>query len=263
MREVMTWIAAGALASGAAAQTGRLYTTQFFGNQASVVQGGAVLWNWNTVNVGETGIAINGDIRIVGEFIGNFGSQYDLNTNVLSPNAYNNNSPGVDSLYDGTTDGKYHYSIGHNDFPSNFGLFRYDQNWQNGQLLFVPQRRSSGITYDPQNNSLWVTNTVGNADRVQQYDMAGNLMSEFNVNIPGGYAIAYDYLDNTLWIPESFGQQGRLWQYDKNGNLLQQIVVPGMQSNPFGAEFDFGTVPAPGAGAILGLAGLAAARRRR
>lgn len=263
MRVKATVLVVLALAAGASAQSGSLYLTQYGGNQAWIISGGSITQNWSTTNSTETGIAINGDIRVVGAFIGTSGSQYDLSGNVINSNIYNNNSPGVDSLYDGTTDGKYHYSIGHNDFPSNFGVFRYDQNWQNGQLLFVPGNRSSGITYDPQNNSLWVTNTAGFGTGVEQYDMNGNLMSSFPISIPGAYAIAYDYTDNTLWIPESFGQSGNLWQFDKSGNLLQQINVPGLGNTPFGAEFDFSKVPAPGAASLLALGGIIAGRRRR
>lgn len=263
MRMTASVLTVLALAAGASAQNGRLYMTEYGGNQAWIISGGSVVQNWGTTNSTETGIAINGDIRIVNAFPGGFGSQYDLNGNVLNANIYNNNSPAVDSLYDGTTDGKYHYSVGHNDFPSNFGVFRYDQNWQNGVQIFTPINRSSGITYDPQNNSLWVTNTQGFGTGVEQYDMNGNLLSSFPISIPGAYAIAYDYTDNTLWIPESFGQTGNLWQYDKNGNLLQQINVPGLGNNPFGAEFDFARVPAPGAASLLALGGIIAGRRRR
>lgn len=263
MRRSVSVLSVLALAAGASAQTGNLYMTQFGGSQATIVTGGSVVTNWSTTNSTETGIAINGDVRIVGAFQNTNGSLYDLGGNVVSPNIYTNNSPPVDSLYDGTTDGTFHYAVGHNDFNSNFAVFRYDQNWQNGQLLFVPGNRSSGITYDNVNNSLWITNTTGFCNQIEQYDLNGNFMSSFPVAIPGGYAIAYDYTDGTLWIPESFGQQGSLWNYDTGGNLIQQIFVNGLQGNPFGAEFDYATIPAPGAGAILALGGIVAGRRRR
>jgi MYXO-CTERM domain-containing protein len=136
-----------------------------------------------------------------------------------------------------------------------------DQDWGGLAVAFAPNRRSSGITYDPVNDSLWVTNTQGFADRVQQYKTDGTFVSEFTIAIPGGYAIAYDAADDSLWVVESFGSPS-IHQFDKNGNNLQNLAINGISNQVLGAEFAQ-RVPGPGAAGLLGLAGLAAGRRRR
>ena len=227
---------------GNGADNGILYVTQFGGNSGALVavQTGTLNSTFVTTVSTETGIAVRDTVRIINAFPSSLqsGSEYDLSGNVLNSNIYSNTS--INSLYDGTTDGEYNYSIGHNDFDSNFGVFRFDLDWSNPIQIFTPNRRSSGIAYDAVTNTLWTTATVGTASHVQNYSLDGAFLSEFPVNIRGGYAIAWNPADDTLWIPESFETTGRLWQYDKSGNLLQNPVIGGLHSNPFGAEFQMG-----------------------
>jgi hypothetical protein len=242
----------------ALAQTSELYLTTYEQTDAYVVQNSQIIRQFNRLHQFDgPALVVLESIKMLGQFGGQVGHEYDLNGNPLA-GTYPN--PGWTDCYDGATDGVHNWTIAHNHFP-NFPLLVSDADWANIQEAFTPLRRSSGVTYDASTGTLWVTNTVGDSDRVQQYDLNGNVLFEFPVSIPGGYAIAWDPADDTLWIPGSWGTN-HLFQYDKLGNLLQEVDVPGLSDRVLGAEFQ---IPEPTSGAliVLGLGGLAVYRRRR
>lgn len=234
-----TSIIAGSVALAAQvsfAQTSELYLTDVDDPRCFVVQDGSIVRSFNRVNTADgPGLVVQDTIKMIGQDPGQTGFEYDTDGNMLS-GSYTN--PGYDSLYDGATDGVKNWTIAHNDFDVDFAVLKADADWQDMEILFVPERRSSGITYDANNDSLWITNNIGGVDRVQQFDLAGNLISEFNaVHSGGGYGIAWDPADDTLWIPGAYGTASQLFQYDKSGNLLQSFAVSGLPGRILGAEF--------------------------
>ena len=258
-------------------QASPLYITQYSGTSGAIVETstGAVIGTFTTTESTETGIAVNGTIRIIAGFIGDAGSEYDLSGNVINSGIYPNT--GYDSLYDGTTDGEYNYSIDHN---GSFDVIRFDENWENSTILFKPAR-ASGIAYDALSNSLWITtSTDGGAPNgnIQQFSMTGELLSEFSTSAIGGnhYGLAFDSADGTLWT-SNFGSS-TLSQFDTSGNLLQELDMSALGfTSFFGLEFKFGgefeqasLVPVPTLSAwmllllvlIIGITGFSARRKR-
>jgi len=230
-------VVAGLFTVSAAAQTSELFLSDWTTTATFVVQNGQVIRQFNrSAPLEGPGLVVTGTIKFIGQNGGQVGREYDLDGAPLA-GCYSN--PRFQSLYDGASDGEHNWSIAHNDFDTNFALVQGDAEWNDVSVLFVPQRRSSGVTFDARNGTLWVTNTVGSSDRVQQYDLNGNLVSEFPVQIPGGYGIAWDPADDTLWIAGSFGTND-LFQYAKNGTLLQRITVPGLTTQLLSAEFGAG-----------------------
>lgn len=240
----------------ALAQTSELYLTTYERTEAYVVQDGEIVRQFNCLHQYDgPALVVQDSIKMLGQYGGQVGHEYDL-FGALLGGEYPN--PQWTDCYDGATDGVQNWTIAHNHFD-DFPLLVSDADWGGLQVAFVPQRRSSGVTYDMSSDTLWVTNCIGNSDRVQQYDLDGNLLSEFAVSIPGGYGIAWDPADDTLWIPASWGGN-HLFQYDKQGNFLQEVNVPGLSDRVLGAEF---RIPEPTSAALLlvCLGGLALRRR--
>ncbi len=219
---------------------GLLYLTQFRDYSGSIVSvdSGTLEGTFSTTVSGENGIAIMDSIRIVNSNpISQPGSEYDLAGRLLQENVYANTT--LNTLYDGTTDGHYNYAVAHNDFASDFGLFRFELDWSNPVQFFTPTARCAGITYDAVSNTLWTTATTGTSTHLQNYDMTGTLLSQFSIGTRAGYSLAWNPADDSLWIPERATR--RLWQYDKSGNLLQILEDPGIHNDPVGAEFQLFT----------------------
>jgi len=234
--------AAVAALSGATAlaQTSELYLTSWDTTQVFVVQNGQIVRQFNrSSTVDGPGLVVQSTVKCIGQDAGQTGREYDLSGAPLS-GTYTN--PSYGSLYDGATNGTNNWSVAHNDFNTNFAVVQGDADWQNLQVLFVPVNRSSGITYDANTNTLWISNNSGGSDRVQQFDLSGNVLSEFPVSLQsgGGYGIAWDPADDTLWLPGAFGTAGHIYQYSKTGSLLNDLTISGLAPNILGAEFQAG-----------------------
>ncbi|MCC6908031.1 MAG: hypothetical protein IT430_08840 [Phycisphaerales bacterium] len=237
---IIPLLAAAATSGAALGQTSELYLTSWDTPQTFVVQNGAIVRQFNRSSTSDgPGLVVQSSVKCIGQDAGAIGREYDLNGAPLS-GTYTN--PSYSSLYDGATDGVHNWSIAHNDFNTNFAVVQGDADWQNLQVLFVPVNRSSGITYDSSRNSLWISNNIGGSDRVQQFDLNGNLLSEFPVSLQGGggYGIAWDPADDTLWLTGAFGDAGRIYQYSTSGAALQTLAIPGIAPNILGAEFQAG-----------------------
>jgi hypothetical protein len=236
IRTIATGLVAAA-ASLAAGQTSELYINQYDNAGMVVVQGGAVVRSWNTVNPGETALAVAGTIRTAGNYwFGNnsTGAEYDLAGSPLGP-TYSIVSGG--NWFDGATDGQYNYAVQHN---GDYNLYRFDRDWSNPQVLFNVGFATSGITIDVNNGAFWVTDSL--TREVRNLDVNGTVLSSFLAD-DGQYAygIAMDPADSTLWVG-GFGSNV-IYQYDTSGNLLSSVAVQGI-SSAFGMEFDVATCTA-------------------
>lgn len=242
-----------------------------------VVQSGSVINAWDEVGsepevykTFESAIAVSSSIKTLGGTICTgacdpyfpiYVAEYTLvgafvGSSTLS--AVPLHSPGQrDYLYDGTTDGSHNYALG----TLTRNVYSFDSNWGNATILFtLPALPSSGlwlgITYDPSNNSLWVSGH--NWSVVKNYTIGGTLLSEFNLDNTsfGGLAtgLALDPADQTLWIVRENTFSGfavRLEQYSKQGGLLGWTSDPALQNfDSVGAEFPLSGPPATPQAAI-------------
>ena len=243
----------GLLAPCATAQTSELFVTDYDSAAMAVVQGGSVIRSWNNGNSGENALAVSGTIRTGGSGVSSYGgAEYDL---FGTPLGSSYSMPAVGNWYDGTTDGIDHnYAVQHN---GDYNLYAFDRDWSNPQALFSVGFATSGITYDMQNGTLWVSDGLTRV--IRQLDMAGNVLSTFTAS-QGTYAygLAMDPADQTLWVGDF--SNNIIHQYDQVGNFLGSATVTGLNRS-FGMEFNI--VPAPGSVGALALGGLLGLRRRR
>ena len=116
-----------------------------------------------------------------------------------------------------------------------------------------------GITYDPQNSSIWLAPWTFNTPSGYLYDYSldGRLLGTLRLagSSEIGSGLAYDTVDNTLWMFNWGGN--RLEQYSKDGNLLS--TISGI-SRIYGLEF--AVVPEPSALALVGTAAVLVLVRR-
>jgi hypothetical protein len=243
MNRTCLFVGVALFANVAVAQTSELYMADYYNTNCYVVQGGAIVRTiQRSGNFDGPGLVVQSTVKMYGQSTNNTGLEYDYNGNTLT-GSYTN--PGFIDCYDGATDGTTrNWTISHNDFSNNFACLVGDQNWGGVAIAFVPQRRSSGVTYDATDDTLWIANNVGGCDRVQHYSTSGTLLGEFTPNPAlasgGGYGIALDPADGTLWIPGAFGSFGSIYQYDKAGNELAVLAIPGLLTNAMSAEFRIG-----------------------
>jgi hypothetical protein len=248
--KLMACAALATFAGSAGAQTDMLYVTDGDSARLALVQGG-VVQSIKTTHVRAYPIAVRSTVWI-GDYNGNQPNaiEYDLAGDPTG----NAVSYTPRFAVDGTTDGiQYNYELG-DAFGSNGIVYRSDLDFSNPVQLFTTPNmsRSVGITYDPTDSTLWVS---GNQE-VRHYDLAGNLLGGFN-HVAGDGTLAYEPSTDTLWLVRS-----QMFQYDKSGNLLQTLSPNNLAANNWGAEFAM-PIPAPGAAALLGVAGLVGMRRRR
>lgn len=246
-------MAGGALGVG---PTGTMYVFDGDSPQFSYVQGTSVT-NFTRQNY-EFCAAITSEIRMIGRDPGQPGSKYDLAGNYLGTFYSNPFSGGlIQQALDGTTDGKLNYTT---DYGGNRVVYA-DSDWSSGStgVLFSASISGSmyGLTYDGTNDSFWVASSGG---QVQNYSRGGTMLANYTYAGSSFAGIAYDGTDDTLWVGR-FGKS--FFQIRKSdGAILQDISISALGPNTnWGMEF--ATIPAPGSVALIGLAGLAASRRRR
>jgi hypothetical protein len=127
---------------------------------------------------------------------------------------------GAHQIYDGTSDGTHNYTL---DLTSST-VIQTDLNWQNPVGLFLTSGSSLGVTYDPNNNSLW-TSTINNGV-ISDYSLTGTLLSSFATSVSFVSALAFDPADGTLWF--SNNATNELFQYSTSGTFLQSGVPTGL-----------------------------------
>ena len=227
------------------------------------VQGLNVLSSWT---VSGLPAAIDTNIRTNGRDDTQPGAQYSL-SGTATGTAYTNNTG--TSIWDGTTDTVHNYTV--SSFNTSY-VIQADLDWSNPVVLFnldASGYAQLGITYDPTNNSLWISDWNAGSS-IYNYALDGTLLSQFNAGFGDIGGLALDPADNTLWATRY--ADTTLFQFSKSGTLLQSGTIAGITSSfLWSGEFSetAGAVPvgAPEpASVVLFAAGaglLALVRRRR
>jgi hypothetical protein len=202
-------------------------------------------------NQGEYGIAVTSTVRTLGN--GNsgtgLGSEYTLNM-AFTGNTFAYPTPTSLRFYDGTSDGSSNYSV---DFETGI-VYRMNLNWSNATPLFntgFGGANALGITYDPNNNSLWVSQWSGNL--VRDFTLGGAALSSFNATGFNGSlsCLALDSATNTLWMG-SQNAQGTFSEFSRTGTLLQtQSYATMAPENTLGGEFRIVPEPSTALSALL------------
>ncbi len=237
----------------------KLYITDANNNRVDVVQGDTIVSSFNTIiapsfSILPGPIAVTHTIMTI-NYNNGPGAEYTLN-GVATGVVYN--TPNGPNVYtdDGTTDGRHIYTVNRD----TGAVYQMEMNWTNQHTLFTTQASDSGITYDPSNVSLWLSNT--GTGKVVNYALNGTKLSEFNTGLLGLVSTALDPLDNTLWFTVWDGT-GKLKQYSKAGALLATVTIPNLSGWNLGMEAQT-SIPEPGSLGLLatGLALLGYGRRR-
>ena len=207
----------------------------------------------------EYGIAVADTIRTVNYYANyGIGREYLLD-GTPTANTYSLTG-GADQITDGTSDGvNYNYGIRWSDG----GVWRFDRNWQNPQLVFNAGADFGGIAYDTATGTLWVKSRESGT--VANFSTTGTLLGSFQTPEFTGWALAYEKATNSLWVtgfstldtsnPETINN------YSKAGVLLHSFTIAGMSgTNIAGGEM---SIPEPGSLALIAIAGAAVAARRR
>jgi hypothetical protein len=130
---------------------------------------------------------------------------------------------------DGTSDGTHNYLVQDGIDPVGpISVVETDLNWQNPVALFsIPGARNgdyTGITYDPNNNSLWISGN--DLDVIADYGLTGTLLSSFVPGVSPSDALAFDPADGTLWFDKFTSNV--LFQFSTSGTLLQSGIPTGL-----------------------------------
>lgn len=238
------------LTSGSAlAQSSALYVTDGDSQRLAIAQNGNA--TIKTTYVRGYPIVVRNTV-----WIGDYSASIPAREYDLAGNATGNTSAyTARNAVDAGTDGVNNYMLG-NAFSGNATVWRTDGQFGNQVALFSVQGSDLvGITYDMNSNTLWISDNTN----IYNYTTGGQLLSSF-AHGRGRGCLAWEPSTDTLWYVNN--GSNNIHQFTKTGTFLQTVVMNGLTSNNWGAEFQM-AIPAPGALAMLGLAGLVSARRRR
>ena len=150
----------------------------------------------HTDGVGEYAIAVSATVRVLGSsYLGvtSMGSEYSL---LGVPTGVNYSYPLIANaaFWDGGTDGVFNYSVDYH----NGGVYRFNADWTNPQLLFATPPDYLGITFDASTNTLWIS--AFHTGSVEHRMLNGSLISFFTVPFTSISCLALDPADHTLWM---------------------------------------------------------------
>jgi hypothetical protein len=191
-------------------------------------------------------------------------------------------TPGLSSevQLDGTSDGEHNYTVDYYAVRSGVTVapvIQTNLSWQSPTILFTPPSTLgtltgitwAGITYDPLNDSLWLSNwsTTPEAGHgiIADFSLSGTLLSYFytGAGVFTMSALAMDYADGTLWV--NVADTDDLFQYSTSGTLLQSGTPTGLPSFQYSAGAFALPVPEPASSLALlaaALTGFGSLRRR-
>jgi hypothetical protein len=219
----------------------------------SVYQGGHQIRSWIHAAPYELPVAVVGGTVRQAAGYNLQGSEYSL-TGVPTGRRF----PATANAYDATSDGTSIYAWNW----ATATLMRYDLDWRFQRNVFslgaTYQNAFMGITYDPQNNSVWLASWNMWHGFLYDYSLDGHLLGTLALANPqaSGNGLAYDPADNTLWFFS--WTDHRYEQYSKDGRLLGTIA--GMD-RIYGAEFMM--VPEPATTALLAVVLVVSLRRNQ
>jgi len=180
-------------------------------------------------------------------------------------------------FYDGTSDGAHNYTVEFFGQGASGAItenvIATNLNWQNPVVLFSVQSAPGasgqwlGITYDPANNSLWLSGW--GTGTLADYSLTGALLSSFTTSALYMSALGFDPADGTLWF--SNDATNELLQYSTSGTLLQDGILSGLPGGYYlagdFAEASSSSVPVPEPTSLIlfgsGLLALSAVSRRK
>jgi hypothetical protein len=156
MTKMLSLFATSALAATATAQTSELYLTDFMDTHTYVVQNGQIVRQFSRTawNDGPA-LVVQSTIRMYGQVWGGVGHEYDVN-GISSPGS--TRIPSTSTVSTGPPTELVTGPFRRTTPAWTTRFMKATASWDNIAVAFVPQRRSSGITYDYTDNTLWVTN---------------------------------------------------------------------------------------------------------
>lgn len=159
---------------------------------------------------------------------------------------------GVCCFYDGTTDGRYNYSIRQDSTLlepigsrplAPRALYRFNRDWSEPVELF-PLARSgyyAGVSYSAASGTFWMSRNDAGVALIEQWSRDGRLVSVPVRTVPPLTGLAVDGRDGTIWAIRQLPSAKilRLENYDRSGRRLGLYELT--TSMPFldagGAEF--------------------------